>query len=46
MNEVAVQYGVNSIPSNYLLNPEGIIIAKNLKGVKLGKKLAELFDKE
>ena len=44
-NEVAVQYGVNSVPANYLINPEGIIVAKNLRGEALTEKLSELFDK-
>lgn len=37
-------YGVKSIPHNVLLNPEGIIIAKNLRGEDLHNKLAELLD--
>ncbi|HAQ64488.1 MAG TPA: hypothetical protein DCR43_01305 [Bacteroidales bacterium] len=36
-------YGVNSIPHSVLLNPEGIIIAKNLRGEDLKKKLAEVI---
>jgi len=43
-NEVAVQYGIFSIPQNLLLDPEGVIIAKNLKGKELTKKLAEILD--
>ena len=31
-NEAAVLYGVRSIPQNYLLDPSGKIIAKNLRG--------------
>ena len=42
-NEVAVLYGVRAIPQNFLLNPEGKIIAKNLNGLKLAAKLAEVF---
>ena len=46
-NEVAVQYGINSIPASYLLDPNGKIIGKNLRGEALAKKLAELMpDKE
>ena len=37
-------YGIQSIPQNILINPEGIIIEKNLRGEALQKKLAELFD--
>ncbi|MCW3463681.1 TlpA disulfide reductase family protein [Chitinophaga nivalis] len=38
-NEVARQYGVNAIPQNLLLSPEGKIIAKNLRGEALAKTL-------
>ena len=34
-NSAALMYDVNSIPSNYLINGEGIIIKKNLKGDEL-----------
>ncbi|HAF31288.1 MAG TPA: hypothetical protein DCG75_19800 [Bacteroidales bacterium] len=37
-------YGVRSIPHNVLLDKDGIIIAKNLRGEELGAKLAELLD--
>lgn len=42
-NAVAVQYGINSVPSNFLVDPSGKIIAKNLRGDKLAEKLASLF---
>lgn len=32
-------YGVSSIPMSYLVNPEGIIIAKNLRGMALHQEL-------
>jgi peroxiredoxin len=34
-NAVAVQYGIRAIPQNMLIDPSGIIIAKNLRGEKL-----------
>lgn len=40
-NEVAKKYKVNSIPQNYLLDPDGKIIAKNLRGEELHKVLAQ-----
>ncbi|MBO9151357.1 redoxin domain-containing protein [Chitinophaga sp. GCM10012297] len=43
-NEVAKQYGVQAIPSTFLLSPEGVIIAKNLRGEELHQKLAELMN--
>lgn len=42
-NAAGKLYGIQSIPQNILLNPEGIIIAKNLRGDDLGAKLAEIF---
>lgn len=42
-NTVAKLYGVNAIPSNFLLDPQGRIIARNLDGKKLEEKLAEIF---
>lgn len=37
-------YAFNSIPHNVLLDKDGIIIAKDLRGEELGAKLAELLD--
>ena len=42
-NEVAKQYGIQSIPANFLLDPTGKIIAKDLTGEKLEQKLAEVI---
>ena len=42
-NEVALQYAVQSIPHNFLLDPTGKIIAKDLRGNDLDKKLTEIF---
>lgn len=42
-NEVAVLYGVKAIPANLLLDKEGKIIAKDLRGADLEKKLAEVI---
>jgi peroxiredoxin len=39
----AKMYSVRSIPANYLLDKEGKIIAKNLRGPALSAKLAEIF---
>jgi peroxiredoxin len=39
-NEVAKQYGIKAIPQNLLLDPQGKIIAKNLRGEELGEKLS------
>lgn len=42
-NEVAVMYGINSVPQNILIDPNGVIIAKNLRGEDLTHKLQELI---
>jgi len=42
-NAVAKLYGIQAIPQNYLLDPEGKIIASNILGEKLNEKLAEIF---
>jgi len=42
-SEAAKLYGVRAIPSNVLIDPDGIIIARNLTGEKLQEKLAELL---
>ena len=36
-------YAVNSIPANFLLDESGTIIAKNLRGEELGKKVKEVL---
>tara|TARA_B100000683_G_scaffold80927_1_gene79793 strand:- start:8180 stop:9256 length:1077 start_codon:yes stop_codon:yes gene_type:complete len=45
-SEAAVLYNINKIPSAFLLDPNGIIIAKNieLRGINLTKKLSEIFN--
>jgi peroxiredoxin len=42
-NEVAKLYGVRAVPQNFLLDPSGKIVAKNLRGEALDKKLQELL---
>jgi len=39
----AMVYGVRSIPSNFLIDGDGVIIAKNLRGPALEAKLKELL---
>lgn len=40
---VSADFGVEAIPLTYLLNKEGVIIAKNLRGPALEAKLDEIF---
>jgi peroxiredoxin len=44
-SKVAKQYGVRAIPANYLIDKDGIIIAKNLRGKELDKVLSEVLKK-
>ncbi|MDB5158064.1 MAG: thioredoxin [Mucilaginibacter sp.] len=43
-NDAAKLYGIKSIPQNYLIDPDGKIIGKNLRGDDLNKKLASILD--
>ncbi|MCD8178019.1 MAG: AhpC/TSA family protein [Tannerellaceae bacterium] len=38
-------YGVRAIPANFLIDPQGNIVAKNLTGEDLQEKLAEIYGK-
>ena len=42
-NQVAKQYSVTSVPHTILLDKEGRILARNLRGANLDAKLKELF---
>ncbi len=42
-NDAAALYGIHSIPQNYLIDPQGKIVAKNLRGEELEEKLTELL---
>lgn len=43
-NAAAADYGVRSIPANFLLDAEGRIVATNLRGEQLYAKIAELLN--
>lgn len=42
-NAAAKLYGISAIPSNVLLDRDGVIIGRNLRGKELQDKLAEIF---
>ena len=42
-NDVAKQFQIQSIPQNFLIGPDGKIIAKNLRGPALEQKLIQLL---
>jgi thiol-disulfide isomerase/thioredoxin len=41
-NEAAQRYGVSSIPSSFLIDQNGIVIAKNLRGMAIDQQLDAL----
>ncbi len=41
-NEASLIYGINGIPDNFLIDRNGIIIGRNLRGEELNEKLAEI----
>lgn len=43
-NEVGRLYGIRAVPANFLLDKDGKVIASNLRGEDLNKKLASLFN--
>ena len=45
-NPVAKMYAVSAIPTNYLIDGNGIIIGKNLRGVALKEKVREFLEAE
>lgn len=42
-NAVAQKFGISSIPQNYLIDPNGIVIGKNLRGAALEAKLESVL---
>ncbi len=42
---VSQEYAVEGIPSNFLISPQGIILARNLRGEALDNKLQEVIGK-
>ena len=42
-SSVALQYEISSIPQNFLLDPKGKILGKNLRGAALERKLAKVL---
>jgi peroxiredoxin len=45
-SQAALDYNINAIPFSILVDPNGVIIAKNLRGSALHKKLEEVFNKK
>ncbi|KLT63958.1 TlpA disulfide reductase family protein [Pedobacter sp. BMA] len=43
-NTAALMYGIKAIPENFLIDPKGKVIAKNLRGEELNTALKKLFN--
>ncbi len=41
-NSVAAMYGISAVPQSILIDPQGVVIAKNLRGEELTEKLKAL----
>ncbi|MBT8236806.1 MAG: AhpC/TSA family protein [Bacteroidia bacterium] len=42
-DEIAALYNVRAIPASFILDENGVIVAKNLRGAALGEKISELL---
>ena len=45
-SELVKEYGIKSVPSSFILNREGKVIAKNLRAEKLLEQLEKIFSAE
>jgi peroxiredoxin len=41
--DIVKQYAIQAVPQNFLIGPDGKVLAKNIRGENLDKKLAEIF---
>lgn len=42
-SDIVKQYAIQVVPQNFLVGPDGKVLAKNIRGENLNKKLAEIF---
>jgi peroxiredoxin len=45
-NDAAQTYGIRSVPANFLIDPAGNIVARDLRGETLVEALAKIYDKK
>jgi thiol-disulfide isomerase/thioredoxin len=45
-NKIKETYGIKGYPTSFLLNPKGIIVAKNLRGKELVEKIISLINEQ
>ncbi|NML22378.1 AhpC/TSA family protein [Pseudoflavitalea sp. G-6-1-2] len=43
--KIALEFGINSVPGSFLLDPQGRVIARDLRGEELDRKLEEVLGK-
>lgn len=43
-NAASLIYGINGVPDNFLIDKNGVIVGRNLRGEKLNEKLSELLN--
>jgi len=43
-NKIKETYGIHEYPTTFLVNPEGIIVAKNLRGKELEEEVLDLIN--
>lgn len=41
--DIAVKFGITAIPQNFLISPEGVIVAKNLRGEGVSEKISSFI---
>ena len=44
-NKIKETYGIQGYPTTYLIDPDGVIVAKNLRGKDLEEKIFSLMKK-
>ncbi|MCP2025813.1 hypothetical protein L1276_000953 [Flavobacterium sp. HSC-32F16] len=44
-SQAVYDYGIKGVPANFLIGPDGKIVAKNLRDEALKSKLKEIFSK-
>jgi hypothetical protein len=44
INRIKEEYGIKGYPTTFLLNPDGVIIAKNIRGQELENKVLNLMN--
>ena len=43
-SDMAMRYGVTSVPQTFLINPDGLLVQKNLRGEELVQKIKNIAE--